>query len=246
LLNDTAALWGGGIADFEFEFTFFGTQDDRLAFHAADHVEGRARSTAQSHLQNIFLDARLDGFAQLILDLKEAVGRTEPFDPLMRALVVVISDPKFDPFTRLLKTVELRARQKLLPDTLPEALDLTQGHGMMRPALDMNDAILAQLRFETRGAAPAGVLRPIIGEHLLRRLILAHGHTIDFDGGLSGGTAKEIRAGDVTRIIIQESDEISVTAAKPESENITLPKLIRRRPLKETWPSEIALLWQRR
>jgi hypothetical protein len=86
------------IVDAEFEFAFFGPQNNGLTFHAADHVEGGFGLAAQSHLQQVFLDARLDGFAQFGGDLKIPVRRTQPFDALVRAFVVIIFDPKADPF----------------------------------------------------------------------------------------------------------------------------------------------------
>lgn len=121
------------IVDAEFKFSFFGPQNDRLPLHAPDHVEGSLGLAAQGHLQQIFLDAGLDGFAQLGGDLKEAVSRTESFDALMRTLVIIVFDPKTDSFPRRLEAFELRPGKKLLPDGLPEAFDLAQGHGMMRP-----------------------------------------------------------------------------------------------------------------
>jgi hypothetical protein len=84
------------IVDGEFEFAFFGPKNDRLTFHAADHVEGSLGLTAQSHLQQVFGNTRLDGFAQLGGDLKEAIGRAETFDALVRTLVIVVLDPVAD------------------------------------------------------------------------------------------------------------------------------------------------------
>jgi len=120
------------VGEFEFEFTFFGAQDDRLAFHAADHIEGSARLSAQRHLQQVFLDAGLDGLAQRGLDLEEAIGRAQSANALMRALVVVMLDPEANALARLLETSELSARQEVLPDRLPEALDFPQRHGVLR------------------------------------------------------------------------------------------------------------------
>ena len=120
------------ITEFEFEFAFLGAQDDRLSFHAADHVKGSAWLATQRHLQQVFLDASLDGLAQLGLDLKEAIGGTQAADTLVRALVVVVFDPDFDALAGGVETFELRAGKELLPDAFPEALDFAQGHGVMR------------------------------------------------------------------------------------------------------------------
>jgi hypothetical protein len=112
------------IVDREFEFSFLGPEDHRLAFHAADHVEGGFGFTTQRHLQQVFLDARFDGFAQLGGDLKKAVRRAEAFNALVRPLVVVVAKPEADPFPGRFETLELSARKELLPDGLPEPFDL--------------------------------------------------------------------------------------------------------------------------
>jgi hypothetical protein len=119
--------------DAEFELALLRAKHDRLALHAPDHVEGRLGLAAQGHLQQVLLDARLDRLAQLALDLEVAVRGAEPPDALVRPPVVVVFDPESDPLPRRLEALELRAREEFLPDALPEALDLAQGHGMLRP-----------------------------------------------------------------------------------------------------------------
>jgi hypothetical protein len=86
----------GSIINREFEFAFFGPQNDRLAFHAADHIEGSFGLTAQRHLQQVFFNACFHGFAQLGGDFKIAVGRAKTFDALVRPLVIVVFDPEPD------------------------------------------------------------------------------------------------------------------------------------------------------
>jgi len=226
----------------EFEFAFLGAQDDRLAFHPADHVEGSPRLAAQRHLQQVLLNPRFDGFAQLGLDLEEAVRRTESFDALMGPLVIIVLDPELDAFAGRFEAFELSPGKELLPDGLPEALDLAEGHGMMGSAFEVGDMILLQFGFETGGAPPGGVLPSVVGEHLLGWLELAHGLAINLDDRLRGGTAEQIRRRDEARIIIQERNQISVTATQAESENVTLPHLVGGRPLKEARPGEVAPL----
>ncbi|HWT82769.1 MAG TPA: hypothetical protein VN648_28640, partial [Candidatus Methylomirabilis sp.] len=160
------------IVDGEFEFAFFGPQNDGLPFHAADHVEGSLGLAAQGHLEQVVLHASLHGFAQLAGDFKVAVRRAEAFDALVGPLVVVVFDPEPDPFPGRLEALELGAGQELLTDALPEALDLAQGHGVMRPGFEVSDAALAQLGFEPGGAPPGGVLAAVVGEHLLGRVVL--------------------------------------------------------------------------
>jgi hypothetical protein len=61
----------------------------------------------------------------------------------MRPLMVVVFHPQAHPLARRLEAVELGPDQELLPDGLPEPFDLAQGHGMMRPALEVVHPILA-------------------------------------------------------------------------------------------------------
>lgn len=149
---------------------------------------------AQSHLQQVVFYARLDGLAQLAGDFKEAVRRAKPFDALMGPLVVVIFDPEFDPFPRRLEALELGAGKELLPDGLPEALNLAERHGMMGTALEVGDARLFEFGLEAGGAAPGGVLAAIVGEHLPGRIELAHGGAEDFQHVLGGLAAEDIGA----------------------------------------------------
>jgi hypothetical protein len=104
----------------------------------------------------------------------------------------------------------------------------------------VGDAILLQLRFEAGGPAPGGVLAPVIGEHLFGGLELADGLPVDLNDRLSGGTAEQIGADDEARVIIQEGDDIGVTAAQTEGEDVRLPHLIGCGALEEAGPGEIA------
>jgi hypothetical protein len=120
------------------------------------------------------LHAALDDLAQFLGNGKEAVSRTQPLQGLMRPPVVVMLHPQPNPLAGRLEAVKLRPHQELLPDGFPEAFDLAQGHGMMGPALNVVNPILAQLRLETGGPAPTGVLAALIGEHLFGHAILCH------------------------------------------------------------------------
>jgi hypothetical protein len=229
------------VTDTEFEFAFFGAEHDRLAVHAPDHVEGRLRFAAQGEFEEVLLNARLDGLAEFVLDLKEAVGGAEPFKTLMRPLVVVILDPEFDPLARGVEGIELGPDQEVLPERGPEALDLAERHRMLRARLEVGDAILFEFRLKAADAAPGGVLAAVVGEHLLGRLELADRHPIDFDHCGRRGTAEQVGADDEPRVIVQEGDEIGVAAAEPEGEDVGLPHLIGCGPLKEPRASNVPL-----
>ena len=230
------------IVDAEFEFALLGAEHDRLAVHPPDHVEGRLGFAAEGEFEEVLLHTSLEGLAQLRLDLEEPVGGAHALDALMRASEVVMLDPELDALARRLEGVELGAHQEVLPDGGPEALDLAQRHRVMRPGLEVGDAVLLELGLETAGAAPGGVLAAIVGEHLPGRLILADGHAIHLDDGGGRGTAEQVGPDHEPRVIIQEGDEIGVTSAQPEGEDIRLPHLIGRGPFEETRAGEVALL----
>ena len=231
------------VGEFEFEFSFFGAEHDGLPFHPADHIEGSARLAAQRHLQQVFLDAGLDGLAQRGLDLEEAIGRAQTADALMRTLVVVMLDPEANALARLLETAELSAREEVLPDRLPEALDFAQRHGVLRTRLEVGHSILLQLGFEARSAAPRSILPAVVGEHLLGRLKLRDRLAIHFDHGLRRGAAKQIRTDDETGVVIHEGDDIGIAPAEPEGEDVRLPHLVGRGALEEARARHVALPW---
>ena len=120
-----------------------GTDDHGLLAHPPHHVEGTARLPSQRQFQHIVLNAALDDLAQFLGNGKEAVGRTQPLQGLVRPLVVVVLYPQPYPLAGGLEAVKLCSHQKLLPNRLPEPFDLPQSHGMMGPAFDVMDPILA-------------------------------------------------------------------------------------------------------
>jgi hypothetical protein len=93
--------------DQHLDLAFFRPDHHRLCAHATDHIKRVHRATAQCQLQSVFLHAPRKRLFQLVGDLEEPVRRTQPTDALMRALVVVILDPKRGPLPGLLEAVEL-------------------------------------------------------------------------------------------------------------------------------------------
>jgi hypothetical protein len=178
--------------DAEFEFAFFCLEHDGLAVHAPDHVEGRFGTTAQRHFEGVFTYAILDGFAQLMLDFKEAVCWAHAADALMRALVIVVLNPQADPFASLLEVVELGTSEEFTPDRVPEALDFTQGHRMLRPRTNVRDSILSHFTLEAARSTPSRILAAVVGEHFLRDAKLGSCPPIHFNDGLRRLTAEQL------------------------------------------------------
>jgi hypothetical protein len=228
------------IVDRKFEFAFFGPENDGLTFHAADHVEGRLGLATQSQLEEVFLDAGFDGFAQLGGDLKEAVGRAKAFDALVRPLVVIIFDPDADAFARRLEAFKLSSGKELLPDSFPEALDLAQSHGVMGPGFEVVSTVLFHLGLETSSAAPVHIFAAVVGEHLFGRLIFGGCHPEDLQDVLGGVAAKEISPNDEPGVVIHEADDVGIASAEAEGEDIGLPHLVGSGSLEEPRPDQIA------
>jgi hypothetical protein len=154
---------------------------------------------------------------------------------LVRPLVIVVLHPQPHPLAGGLEAIELRSHQELLPDRLPEPFDLPQGHGMMRPALDVVNPILAQLRLETRRAAPTAVLAALIREHFFGHAVLRHRRAVHLQHVLRRLAAKHVQPHHVAGVIIDKADEVGVLASQAEGKDIGLPHLVGSRPLEEAW-----------
>jgi hypothetical protein len=90
----------------------------------------------------------------------------------VRPLVVVAVDEKTESAIAVREIRKYRAREKFLPQRLPESLYFSQRLRMLRPALDVPDAISPKLLLECRLATPHRVLPPLVRQDLLRRSVL--------------------------------------------------------------------------
>ena len=222
-------------------FALLGTDDHGLLAHPPHHVERAARLPPQRQFQHVLLNAALDDLPQFLGDGKEPIGRTQPLQGLVRPLMVVVLHPQPHPLAGRLEAVELRSHQELLPDRLPEPFDLAQGHGMMRPALDVVDPILAQLRLETGRPAPTAVLAALIREHFFGHAVLRHRRAVHLQHVLCRLAAKHVQPHHVAGVIIEKADEVGVLASQTEGKDIGLPHLVGSGPLEEARLGWIAL-----
>ena len=131
----------------------------------------------------------------------------------MGSAVVVVPYPLLESLLAFLERVELGPHEELLPQARPEPLDFAQRHRVLRSRDQVGDAILGQLAGEATFAPPARVLATAVGEHFFRRLVFADGAPVGFDHGLRRRAAVEAEAGDVTRVVVQERDDVGVLAA---------------------------------
>jgi hypothetical protein len=166
-----------------------------------------------------------------------AVGRDQTVQRLVAALEVVAVKVQRQPAGAVVEVGEDGSAQKLVPQRLPEAFYLAQRHRMLRPALEVPDAVAAQRPLEFRLSAPGRVLPPVVGQHL--------------GGRAEGGDAALQRLQDQGRalvmgqhvadheaaVVVQEDRYVQpLVAAQQEGEDIRLPELVWLSPLEATRP----------
>ena len=204
----------------------------RLLPEPAHHVEGTLGFPAERELEDVLLDAFLNHLPELLGDAEEAIGRAEPLQGLVGPAVVVVLHPEPHPLAGGLEALELGPHEELLPDGLPEALDLAEGHGVVGPALQVVDAILLELGLEAGRPPPAGELPALVREQLFGHAVLRHRPAVDFQDVLRRLAPEDLEPHHVAGVVVEEADEVGVLAAQPEGEDVGLPELVRRRPLK--------------
>jgi hypothetical protein len=227
------------------DFALLGLDHHRLAAHATHHVKGVYGLAAKGKLKGILLDSPFDRLPQFVGDLEEPVRRTKPPDPLVRALVVVVLDPKGGALHRLIEAAKLRPLQELSQDRLPEAFDLAKRHRVVGPGADMLDALFRELLLKARLPAPVGVLPPVVGQHLLGNPVFGHRPAVALEHVLRRLAAVKPQGGDVAAVVVDEADQVSVLAPQPEGHDVALSQLVRTGPLEEPRLARVLLRLRR-
>ena len=133
-----------------------------LVAQAPHQVEGLLWWLLLCQEQRVLLDVLLDGVPHVRRRAKVPIGRHQPVERVVRPLEVVVLEVKPDAPLAVGKVGEDRARQELVPQGLPEALDLAQRLGMLGPALHVLDAEPPQLLRERGLASPRRVLPALV------------------------------------------------------------------------------------
>jgi hypothetical protein len=90
----------------------------------AQQKQRRPRLLPQRHPQRVVLTPLPHRLLHVVRHPVETVRGARPFDPSVRALMIVIAHPVSDPLARVRERREVRFGEKLLPDRPPESLDL--------------------------------------------------------------------------------------------------------------------------
>ena len=103
---------------------------------------------------------------------------------------------------------------------------------MVRPALDVLDAVAPQLRLELGRAAPRGVLPPLVREDLARRAVGGNTACERLQHQRAPLVMRHSQAHQVARVIVEERGDVDpLMAAQQEREQVRLPQLVGLGPL---------------
>lgn len=210
-----------------------GRRDAQIAVSEPSHqVKRLARWLLASQPQAVVGDRLLHRRADLRGRLEEAVGGYEAADALVRALEVVGVDEEAEPALQVGVVREDRLRQKLVPGRLPKALDLAERHRMLRPTLDVRDALVAQQPFEGRLPAPRRVLASVVRQDLARPPEAAQAAFERLDHQRRLLVVGQRPSHDEARVVVHEAGQVhALVPAQQEREDVGLPHLVRSRPL---------------
>jgi hypothetical protein len=215
------------------EETATGERDRQIALTEPPYqVEGLPRRPRAGELKGIRRHAPLHRRPYLRRGAEEAVRRHQTPDPLMGTAEVVGLDEKTHPSLAVLEVREDRPREQLLPQGLPEALDLPQRLRVVRAALDVADALTAKLLLEVGVPAPSRVLPALVGEDLPRRPVIRDPPRERLQDERASLVMGDHERHQVPRVVVHEGGHVHpLVTPQQEGEDVALPELVRLRPL---------------
>jgi hypothetical protein len=202
-----------------------GRRDRQLAIaELTDQVERPLGFLLPGQPQGVALHRSLHGLADCRRRPEVAVRRHQPRQRLVRAVEVVVVDEVAQPPIAVGEVGEDRARQHLVPQGLPEALDLPQRLRVLRSALDVPHAVAAHQLLEGRLAPPRGVLPALVGQHFRRRAVLRRRPLECLEHQLRPLVVRQCVPDHVARVVVHEADQIQpLMPAQQECEEVRLP-----------------------
>ncbi len=203
---------------------------------ASDEVEGFARRLLARQPHLVVGNALLDRRAHVRSRAEESVRGHEPLERLVRALEVVRVDEMPDAPVTVREVREDRAREKLVPERLPEALDLAERLRVLRAAFDVSDAVSPKLLLEFRLAAPHRVLPPLVRQYLARGAVPRNRASERFHHETRLLLVGERKRDEIARVVVHEADQIKpLVLAQQKREDVALPELVGLCSLEAPW-----------
>jgi hypothetical protein len=193
----------------------------------ADQIEWLARRLLVGEPRGVVGNALLDRRAHLGCRLEEAVGGHEPSERLVGALEIVGVDEESEPARAVREVGKHRARQEFVPQGLPEALDLAERLRVLRPTLDVANAVAPQLALEIRLSPPGGVLPPLVGENLFRSSVGGDAARKRLHHQRRALMVGERVGYDEARVVVHERRQVeTLMASQQKREDVRLPELV--------------------
>jgi hypothetical protein len=130
-----------GVADLNPQRTAGCGDAEVLITEPADEIERFVWGLLLCEPQGVRGDLRLDCCADVSGGAEEAICGYKSVDALMRSLKVVVLDVERYATLAVGEVCEDRLAQELAPEALPEPFDLAERLRMLRPTLDVRDAV---------------------------------------------------------------------------------------------------------
>jgi hypothetical protein len=202
----------------------------------AYEVEGFAGRLLAREPHGVVGDRFLDRRSHVRHCAEEAIGGNEAVERLMRSLEVVGLNEESEPAIAISVVGEHGAREELVPERFPEALDLAERLRMLRATLDVTNAVLAERALEVGLAAPGRVLATLVGQDLARLAPSGDASRESLHDELGALMMGERVRDDEARVIVHERSEVeALLATEQEREDVGLPELIGLCALEATW-----------
>jgi hypothetical protein len=215
------------ITDLDAKRATGGCDAEVLIAEPTDEIERLLSWLLLREAKRVGFDLRFDHRTDLRRRSEVAVGRHVPIDALMRALEVVVLDEQLESPKAIGEVGEHRLAQKLLPERLPEPLDLSERLGMLWPALAVSDAMSPQQLLKLRRAAPRCVLPALIGQDLARLAVLRDAALERLDHQARLLVMRHRPRHEVARVVVHEANEVhALVATQLEREDVALPHLV--------------------
>ncbi len=150
----------------------------------------------------------------------------------MRTLKIVVGQKVREPILRVDCVREHRPPQKLVPQGLPESLDLPQRLRMLRSAPDVLDAHPLEHLFELRLAPPHRVLPPVVRQYLGGLPVRGNAALEGFHHQRRFLVMRERVSHHKPAVVIHEHAHVQpLGSPQPKREDVRLPQLVGHRPL---------------
>jgi hypothetical protein len=222
----------GAIADVDLEALLAGCDRQALIAELTDDVKRLARRLLERQPQRVRGDRALDLGAHVRRGLEEAICRNVPVERLVWSLKVVVRQVVREALLRVDGVREDRATEKLVPECLPEALDLAERLRMLRSTADVVNAGADQQLFELGLAAPDRVLPAVVGQHLGRLPVRRQTVLERLHHQRRLLMVRERVPDDEPAVVVHEHADVEpLRAPQAKREDVRLPELVRRRAL---------------